>query len=116
MNPINSTVNLAQPHKFGFVEISDEIAAAVDGGAFVSIKVKGGRRKLAYMLSNTTTPSSSVGSTESICPRAYFSVAMGGATAISSGENAVAQVSVVSGGDDAEQIEIFTRESIMPAV
>jgi hypothetical protein len=116
MKPISSTVGWEHPHKFGFVEISDEIAAAVDGGAFVSIKVRGGRRKLAYLLSNTTTGSSSVGSTESICPRADFSFAMGGATAIASGDNAVAEVSVVSGGDDTDPIEIFASRSMVPAV
>lgn len=124
MKPISSTVGLEYPHKFGFVEISDEIAAAIDGGAFVSIKVKGGRRKLAYTLSNTTTPwqslsareSPSVGSTESICPHAYFSLAMGGATAIASGDNAVAEVSVVSGDDDTDPIEIFACRSIVPMV
>lgn len=116
MEPINSTVGLKHPHKFGFVEISDEIAAAVDGGVFVSIKVKGGRRKLAYKISNTATDAPSVCATESICPRAYFSLAMGGATASASGKNATAEVSVISGGDDTAPIEIFASEPLVPMI
>lgn len=108
MNPINSTVGLKHPHKFGFVEISDEIASAIDGGAFVSIKAKGGRRKLAHTLAHSTN--------QTICSRPGVLFSMSGATAIASGDNATAEVSVVSGGDDTEPIEIFASRSMVPAV
>jgi hypothetical protein len=88
-----NSISTNRSNKFGFVEIPDPIASAIDGGvSFAGFRAAARYRKLNYTFATEAN--------RPIFLSARVSSTSGRSTAISIGENASVRVSVFSGGED----------------